>query len=73
MTSGETTVTFSAGSTSEAQTIMLTPDADVEGIEYFQVVIENVGGTSSNRGSVDDNLNTANFFILDLSCKHILT
>ena len=70
MTSGETTVTFAAGSTSEAQTIMLTSDADVEGIEHFQVEITTVGGTNSNRGAVDNNLNTANVFILDLSCKH---
>ena len=73
MTSGETTVTFSAGSTSEAQTIMLTPDADVEGIEYFQVEITTVGGMNSNRGAVDNTLNSANVFILDLSCEHILT
>ncbi|XP_072051597.1 uncharacterized protein [Amphiura filiformis] len=60
-------VSFIAGDCVVAHSITLTPDALVEGIEYFEVVITTPGGTNAAKASVNPVLNTAKVFILDHS------
>ena len=64
-----TQVSFGLGSDAEVYPIDLESDPLVEGIEYFQVSIATVDGTNAVDGSIDTDLDTANVFILDLSCK----
>ncbi|XP_072023585.1 uncharacterized protein [Amphiura filiformis] len=62
-----TTVSFNAGDTAVAHPLTLIPDALVEGIEYFMVVIATPGGTNKDNALVHTVLDTAKVFILDHS------
>ena len=64
-----TMVSFGLGSDAEVYSIQLEPDSFIEEIQYFEVTIATVGGTNSDDGTVDGDLNTAKVLILDRSCK----
>ncbi|XP_072023305.1 uncharacterized protein [Amphiura filiformis] len=63
----DTEVSFAKGDCAVAIQLSLTPDDVVEGIEYFEVVIDRVTGTNMAKGSVHTVLDTAKVFILDHS------
>ncbi|XP_072051647.1 uncharacterized protein [Amphiura filiformis] len=63
----DTEVSFAKGDCAVAHQLSLTPDDVVEGMEYFEVVIDRVTGTNAAKGTVHTVLDTAKVFILDHS------
>ena len=52
------------------QAVMLAVDTAAEGLEYFKADLTNLAGTNAGNGQIDPNRNSAQIFILDLSCKY---
>jgi hypothetical protein len=63
------TVDFVDGDVLKVESIMLTKDTTVEGIEYFQVVLGVITTADTAETTVDSSRGTATVYILDRSSK----
>ena len=67
-----TALNWAAGARTQTQSVnvVLQGDNVVEGLEYLTLGITMLTGTNAAKGSIDPTRNTAQVFILDLSCKY---
>ena len=67
-----TPLTWAAGARTQTETVNVVTQSDngIEGVEYFTATISTLAGGNAPNGEIDTSRNTAQVFILDLSCKH---
>ena len=67
-----TPLTWAAGARTQTETpnVVTQSDNDIEGVEYLTATISTLTGGNAANGEIDTTRNTAQVFILDLSCKH---
>lgn len=68
---GAININFVDGEVVKQIAVTLQTDALVEGIEYFQAELGAITVADTDQSTVDAELNTANIFILDLTCKYL--
>ena len=66
-----TTLSFAVGEAVKLQAIAIAAvDNAVEELEYFRADLSNLAGTNAAQGQIDANRDSAQIFIVDLSCKY---
>lgn len=66
-----TTLSFAVGEAVKLQAVTIAAvDNAVEELEYFRADLTNLAGTNAAQGQIDANRNSAQIFIVDLSCKY---
>ena len=65
-------LTWAAGARTQTETVNVVTqsDDDIEGVEYLTATISTLTGGNAGNGQIDTTRNTAQIFILDLSCKY---
>ena len=66
-------LTWAAGARTQTETVNVVTqsDDDIEGVEYLTATISTLTGANAANGQIDTTRNSAQIFILDLSCKYI--